>query len=1249
MDLKEEHGSIGPVTAHVGLPWTMKKITEIISDLKKDNFNLRLRIFYYEECLQKKCDGSVEEMCKTNINLNVEVETLKEEMRELQRVSVLAIETSSEMELLRQTCNVRTAQLEKDLELSKIEVGKLVAMLEQEEMRVLELENEVKGNHHSDTPTQTDPQPQDKCPNQNQDLLNLLAEKDCLIEQLQASVKSQDTVIEQLQASVKSQDTVIEQLRTDGVRQVSGDQPAGDPDSQLTSLIEQQVLEQDISREKRKFDKQLKDIQELLERSNVDMAEKDFLLADSDFKLKEQDVVILKLNHKLQEKDQLLQQASEKASFLYTDERSREEDAAEEKDSVDHLRQCMQQQERELQMLNNLLFSHEDSIHALETELVKMKALQETLEQANEDLAEKDFVLMESETKLKEMEETIQTLTCELQEKNRLTQSSECSDSNANHQQEAALQKQLQDLEQASERAREDMLSVIEEKNREICRLQESLLDFQSHPPPTQANLLSHIQDSINRAKEKIICAIECKANNSSNMSQLLQKIIDLQAKNTEMSYQDIINSLCIQMKERDLDVDQNVEAFKCPQTEQELEENLTETRRDEDQATVFPQKPLTEHNTEVMDGWLQRQNEEGRIEIEQLKQRLRETEATLAQSKAENLKQMTDYQQTVATLQAAINMNAHVLKALESLMEDVDQELEPAREILRQLQPTKGSLEDYISHLLQEKNFIISQLQEESSRKSQQLEVMVGRLQSQKESSDKDLEELEQHLRDMEAILNQTKQDSDMKKLKDDENDNTKVALLELQLKELEATLATEEQLAEEKLQNQADNSTREVEQLEQKLLETEAVLAKTKEADEERGLHREKQLTDYKATVEKLLATISFNERMFKELKEHQQQVVGKHADELQEFNRRQQELWSAQSLISASLQEKSTEVLQLRDTLFQKEKVIKDLQGLTLQRKETSVNGEAPAGQEILPLSERRLQVVQKEKGSLMERLRASDRLNETLHSQLSLHRDIVAQDNAHGFTSSSLTVDNNCDEDPCMPTMGQSYEFTDKCLKPTGENKSEFGSQPGFPPQIININCVTCGASRHSSRTNLSDTWRRYHVKMDDNASQSSWSSCSMEDSVPSSLTSSLSALWVQEKTCHVQAQTDDSLTLQRLISEGNTLTNVMIQLLQDCFRKPHADPQATVDQKLVKQLSATIAASQHALEEASRLLKHEGRNSTQLKSKNVTPSDFNRGNLELKNEIEMLTMGQCYNKKMLSEAIKRLRKVNRRKL
>lgn len=49
------------------------------------------------------------------------------------------------------------------------------------------------------------------------------------------------SLIEQLQASVKSQDAVIDQLRNSGAGQGSGDQPANDADRQLSSLIDLQV------------------------------------------------------------------------------------------------------------------------------------------------------------------------------------------------------------------------------------------------------------------------------------------------------------------------------------------------------------------------------------------------------------------------------------------------------------------------------------------------------------------------------------------------------------------------------------------------------------------------------------------------------------------------------------------------------------------------------------------------------------------------------------------------------------------------------------------------------------------------------------------------------------------------------------------------------------------------------------------------------------------------------------------------
>lgn len=47
------------------------------------------------------------------------------------------------------------------------------------------------------------------------------------------------------------------------------------------------------------------------------------------------------------------------------------------------------------------------------------------------------------------------------------------------------------------QRAREELLSVVEQNNREIERLQKALLDIQTHPP-AQEDLLSHIQDAIN-------------------------------------------------------------------------------------------------------------------------------------------------------------------------------------------------------------------------------------------------------------------------------------------------------------------------------------------------------------------------------------------------------------------------------------------------------------------------------------------------------------------------------------------------------------------------------------------------------------------------------------------------------------------------------------------------------------------------------------------------------------------------------
>ncbi|XP_038826009.1 CDK5 regulatory subunit-associated protein 2-like [Salvelinus namaycush] len=1412
MDLTEELGQLDLLTTDG--PFTMKEITQIISDLKKDNFNLRLRIFFYEERLQQRCDDSVEEMYKTNIDLKVEVETLKEEMKELHRVSALALQDYPEqMEQLREYYNTKIQQLGKDLDSSRVEVGKLPTMLEQERTHCLEMEKELQGEVHSqsdistqtdhsqldtptqpehsqsDAPTQTDPLSKEQEPDQNpekfQDLLSLLEERDWLIEQLQASVKSQEAL--------------IDQLRYSSAGQGSGDQPSADPDRQLSSLIAQREMD-------------LQEMQDV-------MAEKDFQLAECEFKVKEQEAAILKLNRKIHEKD------SEKKKAV------RSSDGV--TDTIGQLQACLREKEKELLTLNNLLFSHEDTIHTLENELAnekvkydsKTKELQDALEQSNEEMAEKDFLLTEKEIHMKELEAAVKTFNCTLQEKDKLLQEGHvctCPDITTGHHQESVFQQQVEKVKENSERAREELLSVVEQNNREIERLQKALLDIQTHPP-AQEGLLSHIQDAI--------------------------------------------NSVDALMRQRDIEMAQTRDVFNRLQgARQELEESLCQTLQDKDRSFAHLQVTLDRKNKdmEVMAGQFHSQMEESNRELERLEQRLRETKGMLAQTNADKQSQLTDHQLTVEEIQSATSINAQVLKSLESVMKGLDQEL-------------------------QEKDYIISQLQEVVNKNSEDLEIMVGRLHSQAVGSNKELEQLEQRLKETEAILLQTTQEKEtqmtdhqleIEKLQGEAKDsNRKLEQLEEKLKEMEDILShtagkylQDNQLTDRKLQGQAEDRDRKLEQLEQKLKETVDILAqitddkdklllenqlaeqklqsqtedssmKLEQLDQmlkEKDLlfmqstaDKEIQLTNYKLTVEKLMSYITINEQMFKELREHHRQILAKHTLELEDYGKRQEKLSTAQIQISASLQEKCSEVSELR-LLTEREQVIKGLEHFAVQReggrtnpcqRETldpdnhtiPENSEVPSTEAGPAKCERCLQLLQRENGSLLVRLRASKRLNKTLRSQLDLCRSIMAQregsDGRSFSPSNSLTVeeemkeqlqeilrlrqsleesiqanrrlqehlknhkaqqaatqigaqqagtemgqnhpgvhaeserlkaslvetaceltrlqresdmlreererlteglahseDNNrslesslsstqeeidrlkgeldayqkqltnsnellksfCEEMqgskqmrtaavnptasefggglPDNPKLNQLLseiqriraQLADKDTiqtKATEEKHPEHSGWPECPPKIININYVECGASRHSSRSSPSGTRRRDHAKKDnDNLSQSSLTS-SIDDSVPSLLNSSLSSLWANDKSPNVTGQEDDCINLQRLISEGKTMTNKMSRLLQECHNN-NSNPtsQSAVDQKYIKHLSSTISAC--------HLLRLQERRS-QSDSVNIYQSqeDFYLENLKLKNKIEIMKREQSQNKKMLSEAVKRLRRVN----
>uniref|UniRef100_A0A3Q0SBN3 Centrosomin N-terminal motif 1 domain-containing protein n=1 Tax=Amphilophus citrinellus TaxID=61819 RepID=A0A3Q0SBN3_AMPCI len=110
---------------------TMKDYENQITALKKENFNLKLRIYFMEERMQQKCDDSTEDIFRTNIELKVELESMKRELAEKQELLVSASkaleslagresgepqrvkeQAQREMDALRDAFNKRIADLE---------------------------------------------------------------------------------------------------------------------------------------------------------------------------------------------------------------------------------------------------------------------------------------------------------------------------------------------------------------------------------------------------------------------------------------------------------------------------------------------------------------------------------------------------------------------------------------------------------------------------------------------------------------------------------------------------------------------------------------------------------------------------------------------------------------------------------------------------------------------------------------------------------------------------------------------------------------------------------------------------------------------------------------------------------------------------------------------------------------------------------------------------------------------------------
>uniref|UniRef100_A0A8C2XCF2 Centrosomin N-terminal motif 1 domain-containing protein n=1 Tax=Cyclopterus lumpus TaxID=8103 RepID=A0A8C2XCF2_CYCLU len=139
-----------------------RTISQHLNDLKKENFSLKLRIYFLEEKIQQKFEESADGVHKRNIELKVEVESLKKELEEKQQLldealcTAESLSNQNEAELQRrlserqeeiihmqEILETKVQLLQQEASLAREEAGQMASLADSEAQRCLALEREM--------------------------------------------------------------------------------------------------------------------------------------------------------------------------------------------------------------------------------------------------------------------------------------------------------------------------------------------------------------------------------------------------------------------------------------------------------------------------------------------------------------------------------------------------------------------------------------------------------------------------------------------------------------------------------------------------------------------------------------------------------------------------------------------------------------------------------------------------------------------------------------------------------------------------------------------------------------------------------------------------------------------------------------------------------------------------------------------------------------------------------------------------
>ncbi|XP_027882324.1 CDK5 regulatory subunit-associated protein 2 isoform X1 [Xiphophorus couchianus] len=685
--------------------FTMKDYENQITALKKENFNLKLRIYFMEERMQQKCDDSTEDIFKTNIELKVELESMKRELAEKQELLVSASkaleslagresgepqrvreQAHREMGALRDAFSKRIAELEQNLQAAEEEIGRMAAIAEEEKLKNINMEKQLQ------TVASTDIHPPSSLPRTVQDLQQALQKSDNEIKQLKITVKNQEALIQQknsgdsqtdpqstkqLSELIVEKDQQLKDLRDDLQREkdkVQPDQQKSDI-NRLESI--NKMLTEEVNRVKsanENMTKTLEDSQNHNKTLSVTLEEKENELDTEKKNALKRDKTIQGLTQVLREKEkeieELCQEIEDRDDALAKAREAAHKAQLQKYQGVEEHQSLLMEKQTELAQLQG---EHH-------TKVLEAQKLQRALDRKEQELADlqqsKDQLEMELEDmqqQKKKGDKALNDLTNQLKKVN-----------GEMRERESALEQQYQEMLEQAKRKLHSHEATIQRLTTTLADKEQQLQDYinmvrdleQSKSPGSNDGMLTKLrqrlkenESALEQALDDKFAAIEEKDNEIHQLQLLLrEKERDLDRLNNLLTHnEETINNFDSLIKEKDVELQHLANTLKNLQrAKQDVEDNLNRSLREKDAIIHQLQLSLegkTKDMEEMAKSVLNHSQSQAQDLAEQRGQRLKVTEAMLSEAVKARERLIDDNENAVEGLLATINSKDQLLK----------------------------------------------------------------------------------------------------------------------------------------------------------------------------------------------------------------------------------------------------------------------------------------------------------------------------------------------------------------------------------------------------------------------------------------------------------------------------------------------------------------------------------------------------------------------------------------------------------